>query len=311
MLNENVSVSKSDQLTLSALPSVLRNLSQLGRSGILRTSFLNGFAYFELEAGNITRFLVPEEVFVDYLVAKLTQANLLKVNIAELLVQSQMDLREFSLFLVEEKMSTNTQVSAMFLKFSREIMFTLFEQAEGTLDFNIRTDLIDHIEPTAYELTISATPGQIFLDYREMREKVLELEDMGMYYFSSKTELGTIFSPIEKSIVDRAQSGADIQGLIDGVFEARDEVVETMLRLTQSGILIVDQVPGIEGDVLSQAVGLQSSEMEREKSSTLPVEDKKGVFPENCLPYIVLAMLAKFVIEYSSLISIVENTFPN
>jgi len=312
MLRETISDSKSERLTLSALPSILRNLSQLGRSGIVRFSFRDGFAYLELEEGSINRFLIPEDQFVDYLISRLISADIIKSNIAELLSSSQMNLKEFSLYLVREKVTSNAQVSGMFMKFARELLFSLFEQSKGSLDFNIRMDLISHIEPIAYALNVSTTPGQLFLDYWERKEKLGDLESFGEQFFSSNAELGTIFSPLEKNIMNLAGSGAYLQSLIDGVFEAKEEVVETLLRLTKSGILIAEELSPKVNETSLEEISLESQTEQVESTPRVNLKEQRNItILEQCLPLIVLALTAKFVIEYKAIVYFIENAFPS
>lgn len=310
MHSENVRESKAERLTLHALPSILRNLSQLSRSGLVRFSFEEGYAYLELEDGEIKRLLIPEDLFIVYLIERLREANLIKVNIADLLVGSKMNLKEFSLYLVKEKITSNAQVSVLFMKFARELLFSLFERREGSLDFNIRLDLISHIEPSSYVLNVFTTPGQLFLDYWEMREKYEILKKSGEQFFSGPAELGTIFSPMEKTIMHLAQSGAYLQSLIIGVFEAREEVVETMLRLSQSGILLPEDTTIQNEELLSEVIVVDPNILKEEVSQITACDKGSGrSFFEMSLPLIVLALICKFVIEYQSIINLIENSF--
>lgn len=312
MLNESTKEFKSDKLNLLALPSVLRNLSQLGRSGVLRFSLMQGFAYLELEEGQIARFIIPEDLFVDYLIERLKNADKIKTNIAELLISSSMNLKEFSLFLVKEKISTNAEIPALFMKFSKELLFSLFEKTEGTLDFNIRLDLISHIEPTAYSLNVSLTPGQLFLDYWEIREKYTKLERSGEQFYSNTSQLGTMFSPLERNIMRMANSGAYLEALLKGIFEAREEVIDTMLRLSQSGILLAE-VSSKENEEEELKVELAEEVTVQDSSSTSSVikQDRTTDILEKCLPLIVLAMIVKFTIEFKAVIYLIENAFPS
>lgn len=303
--------SESDKLPLFALPSMLRNLSQLGRSGVLHIGYKGSFLFLEMSDGSIERVLIYDDLLIDFVVEKLLHANLIRKNVAEIIISSGMNLGEFAEFMVFESYAAAAEVNFLLLRFAKEVLFNVLDSNEGSLDFNIRTEILSNVESTAFSLLIGKTPGQLFLDYWEYASAIEELKSEGGYFIvGNRSSFNILYSPSESKLIKQAESGAYLQVLLESIFQVKEEVVETLLRLTKSGILI-PEVP----------VSLQE-----EENKNVPDEDVKVVdvstashvgkdaapdLVERFLPFIISALVFKFVFEFRTIIYLIENTFAN
>lgn len=316
MLDEVNLNNKSERLSLIALPSVLRNLSQLGRSGVLRFSYGESYAFLEINDGIVSRFLIQQNQFVEYVVHKLFVARIIKANIVKVLIDSCLNIEEFSEYLVREDYVRGAEIYLFLEKMAREILFNVFELKEGSLDFNVKTEILKSIEDSTYSLNLAVAPGQLFLDYWDSRKFIQEVEDEGGYFvIGNKTSFEAIYSPSESRILKRAENGAYIQDLFDCVFQAKDEVVEILMRLSKSGILISDTPISNAETKDNISVEESGSDLSTESDVALaPEVVKKEIsidYIERSLPFIVLALVLKFVIEFRATINFIENTFSN